>query len=168
MTNHAIFRIKFYFAILALFFLEIMMAWPSGRFYARPELILVAVIFFGLHFGAKLGGEAGLIGGIFKDAFSTDVFGYNLISLFIAGLFCGYLREKLFKENFVTQFLVSAFFAYLMAAIYFKFFYAGGILPEIDREFWDIAFKKSLYTGLSAPFLFFIFARIFYSEKSTI
>ena len=153
-------RTAVYAALFLLFFIETVMPEALYLFGCRPELLLVAVIFFGFNFGFLAGIEIGAISGILKDTLSVGTFGVNAISFSFIGFLAGYLKDKLFKENIIAQFFFSGLAVYFISAVYFfgpdKLKLAGA-----DGEFWHISFYKALYTGALAPLLFFIFARIF-------
>jgi len=153
-------RIGIYGAILFLFFIEAAIPPRFGLFGARPELLLIATIFFGFHFGALIGAEAGIFCGILKDILSVGNFGINTISFLFIGFLSGYLRKKLFKENFIAQFFFSCLGVYLISGVYFLNLdrFAGS---DTGAEFWNLVFYKGLYTGVLAPFLFFVLARAF-------
>jgi len=156
-------RLKIYALILILFFLEVAFGSRLRIRLASPELLLIAVIFFGLHFGKLRGAEVGLVSGLLKDIFSMTNFGVNAFSFLLVGALAGYLRKKLARENFITEFLISAAAVYLISAVSFlDLSRLGGVA---GTGFWAIIFYKSLYTGLVAPFLFFALRKIFETGK---
>lgn len=148
-------RIALYAAILILFFLEVTLFDKLRIFGMRPEILLIATVFFGFHFGIIYGIEAGIVSGILKDIFSISTFGINTFSFLFIGFLSGYLKDKLFKENFVTQFLFSCLSVYLVWAISLLGWgenYSPYVKPVLC---------KGLYTGIFAPILFLILTKIF-------
>jgi len=159
-------RLKIYAVILVLFFLEVAFFSKLRIRGGSPGLLLVAVIFFGFHFGPVRGAETGLAAGILKDVFSLTNFGVNTFSFLLVGALAGYLRKKLARENFITEFFISAAAVYLISGISFLDLSrpAGGAALT---GFWAIIFYKSLYTGLAAPALFFTLRRIFEPKETS-
>jgi rod shape-determining protein MreD len=152
-------RLALYGTVLALFYVETAFMDPVRFMGMRPELMLVAVLFFGLHFGVATGAETGLFAGVLKDMLSVSHFGVNTCLFVIAGSLAGYLRNKVMRENFVTYFFLSAAAACMISGFYVLYLreLAG---TEISAHFWKSCFHKGLYTGLAAPFLFFLLTRM--------
>jgi len=158
-------RIFILAAIFALFFLEVTVFDKLKIFTVKPDLLLVATIFFGFHFGASKGMEAGLVSGILKGLFSTTAFGINLFSYLLIGFLSGYVRKTLYKENFAIQLALANLSVWLLAGIYTL--YLAVITKHVpEAHFWLGVLYKGLYTGVIAPCLFFIFAKI-YGHKQT-
>ena len=146
--------------VIILFFLELTIFNTLRLRGSRPELLLVATVFFGFHFGMIRGVEMGILSGILKDVFSTAEFGINTCLFVLIGLLAGFLRNKLVKENFLTEFLLSATSVYLVSGLYFL--YLDRVTgSEMDSALWEFVFFKAFYTGLLAPVLFFVCTRIF-------
>ena len=140
-------RLAIYITILLLFFVELILFDKLRIYGVRPEILLIATVFFGFHFGIARGIEIGALSGILKGAFSITAFGINVFSFLLIGFLSGYLKDKLFKENFVTQFLFSCFSVYIVWG--FAPVPIGAVL------------YKGLYTGILAPFLFLVLTKIF-------
>lgn len=152
-------RAGVYAAIFFLFFLEITL-FKRRVFGARPELLLIATVFFGLYFGPGRGIEAGIVSGALKDIFSINAFGVGIFAFLLIGCLAGFLKKKLTKESLITQFLFSSLSACIMAGIYFL--YLSGILKAaLGSDFWRLTALKGLYTGCAAPVIFFILQRVF-------
>lgn len=139
--------------ILILFLAEAVMPESLSIYGGRPELLLIATIFFGFYFGKIRGATAGFISGILKDIFSVGPFGINALSFLFIGFLSGYLKDKLFKESFITQFFFSCFIA--MGIGFFQ------ALCQMITPLPISILAKGLYTGLLAPFLFFALTKIF-------
>ncbi len=140
-------RLAIYITILLLFFVELILFDKLRIYGVRPEILLIATVFFGFHFGRARGIEIGALSGVLKDVFSITAFGVNVFSFLLIGFLSGYLKDKLFKENFVTQFLFSCFSVYIVWG--FAPVPIGAVL------------YKGLYTGILAPFLFLVLTKIF-------
>lgn len=160
MENPPVKRIKIYAIILALFFLEVTVLGRITLLGARPNLLLIATLFFGFYFGPARGIEAGLVAGILKDISGVSVFGINTFSLVLVGFLASLPRNKIFKDNFFTQFFFAAVLAFFYYVLYFV--YPGNVsgFDGVRGWFWRIAFCGSIYTGIAAPFLFLVFTKI--------
>ncbi|MCQ9206495.1 MAG: rod shape-determining protein MreD [Omnitrophica bacterium] len=153
-------RIACYAVIIILFFLE---ATVFNRFEVlgvRPELLLIATIFFAFNFGPVGGLEVGFASGVLKDTFSTTAFGVNAFSFLLVGLLSGFLKNRLFKENFILQFLTVNAGVYLASGIYFLYL-KEALSCEIGIGLWKASAYKGLYTGLAGLGLFFVLGKIF-------
>ncbi len=157
-------RFKIYTVIFVLFFLEAAVSNRLRICFASPGFLLIAVIFFGFHFGMARGAETGLVAGILRDVFCLTNFGVNTFSFLLIGALAGYLRKKLDRENFITEFFISAGAVFISGISFFE-------LPRFAINsaggFWLIIFYKSLYTGLVAPPLFLILRKIFGPKGTT-
>ena len=97
-------------------------------FNAKPDLVLLLVIFFGLFFGPGVGLETGFFAGLLKDILSTDIFGINTLTLAVTGLIVGALSAKFSKESRITQtVLVFAFALFSMSIHYAVFSFLSNI-----------------------------------------
>lgn len=117
---------------------------------ARPDIMVLFVVFFGLFFGAGTGFEAGLISGLLKDIYSLDIFGVNTVILALTGLIVGALSPKFFKESIFTQFtivfvfmLVSMLAHFAVSSLIRKITYIS--MPEY---LFRLIIPSSLYTAL--------------------
>ena len=153
-------RTKAYIAILILFFAEITIFKKLSIYRVGPELLLIATIFFGLHFGIMRGIEIGFLSGVLKDVFSVTGLGINLFSFILIGFLAGLFRNKLFKENFGAQFILSLLSVYVISTIYFIYLHQT-TATSINLKLWNAVLAKGIYTAIIAPFLFLIFTKLF-------
>lgn len=153
-------RIRKYLIILLIFAVEEVVFAKLRIWGARPEFLIVAVIFFGFYFGALQGAEAGALAGLLKDLFSVSSFGMHTVPFVIIGLFSRALRKKIFRESLIAQFVFP-----VIAVIFFSFIHFIYLSRGIDSVstwgFWRIALSKSLYTGCAAPFVFILLRKFF-------
>jgi rod shape-determining protein MreD len=85
---------------------------------AKPDLILLVVVFLGLFKGSTGGAMAGFCGGLIYDLMSSSLLGLNALSLTLVGFLVGLIHGKVYGENIVLQ-VVLAFAATLMSNILF-------------------------------------------------
>lgn len=153
-------RTGLYLALFIIFFVNLFVFEKFKIFGVKPELLLIAVLFFGFNFGIARGIEVGIVSGILIDIFSVGYFGINIVSFTLVGFIAGCLKDKLFKESFIIQFIVSGISVYFISGIYFLYFKDALYLGQ-SAEFWEICFVKALYTGFIAPILFVILKKLF-------
>ena len=68
-------------------------------FGAKPDMLLLVVIFLGLFLGPARGLESGLTAGFLEDIFTVDIFWVNTLILGAVGLLAGILKMKFYKES---------------------------------------------------------------------
>ena len=66
---------------------------------AKPDLLLIAVVFFGLFLGPAAGLESGFVAGLLKDIFALDFLWINAVIFALTGFLAGALNTKFFKES---------------------------------------------------------------------
>lgn len=123
---------------------------------AKPDLMLLLVVFFALFFGPSAGIEIGFVAGILKDVLSLDVFGANTVILAMAGFVTGLLGPKFSKDSKATQatlvFLVSLI---SMSAHYiFNSFLPGGLYIRFSEYLSRLIIPSSVYTSLLSVLIF--------------
>lgn len=119
-------------------------------FGAKPDLALVAVIFFGFFLGQEAGLETGIVAGAACDVFGLDFFGINMFVFAIVGFLAGAISTKVFKESARTQASVVFFLTAAAAILHFtlvKIFSAS-----LGFSFAEYLFRSvlpaSLYTSI--------------------
>ena len=157
-------RAVLYLTLFIIFFIDLFIFERFRIFGVKPELLLIAVLFFGFNFGIARGIEVGVVSGILRDIFSVGYFGISIISFSLAGFIAGCLKDKLFKESFIIQFVASGISVYFISGIYFLYIKEVLYLGQ-NVEFWEICFFKAFYTGFVAPILFMILKKIFDFKK---
>jgi rod shape-determining protein MreD len=158
-------RVRTYAAIFALFFLEITLFNKLRIYSARPELLLIATIFFGFHFGAIRGLEAGTLAGALRGLFSVTAFGIHMFSFLLIGGLSGLFKEKLSKENFLMQIFFSGASVAALGGIYFLYL-SKTLKCDMAGDFAEVTLVKGLYTGCATPLVFFILGKMFKSKEA--
>lgn len=85
--------------LVAMVFLEIDVAQFLSAFHVSPNLLVVAVVCFGLLFGVRIGLGAGVVAGLLIDLYFGHFVGMTVLSLGLAGMLAGLIEGKVFKEN---------------------------------------------------------------------
>ncbi|MDP3804266.1 MAG: rod shape-determining protein MreD [Candidatus Omnitrophota bacterium] len=160
---HKINRAQIYLILLVALILQ---AGPLNSlkiFGAKPDLMLMSVIFFGLFLGSGLGLESGLAAGILKDIVAFDFFFAKTLTLGLTGLTVGLARNKFFKESSRAEFLVVLFFtAFSMSFHYLLILIFSKSLTIRYSEFFTCTIIPAcLYTGLVSIPLYKILMNVY-------
>jgi rod shape-determining protein MreD len=129
---------------------------------ARPDFLLICVIFFALYFDKSTALKAAVLAGLFKDITSAALFGSNTLTLVLCVLFLIRYGSNFYKQNISTQILLSGFIYY--ASAFFVIFINYIISKNMHAHFSFyllLIFKSAVYTGCISPILFFILSKIF-------
>lgn len=138
----------------------------------RPNLILILVIFIGLHSDWRESLEAGMVGGLLRGIASTDPIGMNLIILGLCGLFASYCKNKVYKENFLTQIILTLLMA---AALNVCSLFTNIVIKNLELAGVNLMFTSiktivllSLYTSLFSPPAFIFLKKLLRVKESKI
>ena len=153
-------------AILIVFILGILQSTVLDYikiFRVKPDVLLISVIFFSLHFGkANFGLLVGFFSGLLEDILSNSLIGVNAFSFGLCGLIMGAQGNKIYKDSLSVQSLVSFIAALFISLFSYCLF---SLISEAVRPFVEyfkyIIFPASLYTALVSPAIFFILSKIF-------
>ena len=129
---------------------------------AKPDFLLIAVIFFTLYFGKNTGVKTAIFGGLFKDVTSTAIFGSNAFAFCLCVLFLARYGRHFYKQRIFTQVLLCGLLYYITTflILFINYGISKGIYAQLSSYPWMI-FKAAIYTGFISPLLFFILSRIF-------
>jgi len=149
-------RYSFYIVLIAAFLIQLLLLDRIKIAGAKPDLLVLLVVFFAIFFGSGAGIEAGFIAGLLKDLYSLDIFGMNIILLSLTGLIAGMLSPKLFRESKLTQFLLVFVSSVLYMIIHY---FASSLILKITyvtlpEYLYGLILPSSLYTALLSLFLF--------------
>lgn len=129
----------------------------------KPDLLFIAIVYFGYNFGSFYGTVTGFSGGLFHDAISNSPLGLLALPKVIIGYVVGLLGRSFLKQNILT-----------IALLIFGASLVKGLLTLLlcllfhEASFSDIAtiiLPESFYNALLAPPLFFLYDKIFEHEK---
>jgi rod shape-determining protein MreD len=149
-------RFSLYIILIAAFLIQLLFLDSIKIAGAKPDLLVLLVVFFALFFGPSTGAEAGFVAGLFKDTYSLDIFGVNSVLLCLVGLVAGILSPKLFRESKLTQSLLVFVFSVLYMIIHY--FVSSLILKiayvTLPEYLYGLILPSSLYTA-TLSFLIF-------------
>ena len=128
-------------------------------FGAKPDIMLIPVIFFGLFLGRRVGFESGLVAGLAKDLFAFDFFGINTSIFALTGYLAGVMGANLSRDSKKAQALSTVLFT--VTTMTMHFIMVSIFLGRINLNFGEYLaasiIPSSVYTAaLSIP----IFAKL--------
>lgn len=156
-------RVQIYLIIIAALFAQITFLNYIKVFGAKPDLMLLCVVFFAIFLGPAAGLEAGIVSGILQDTFALDFFWINTFVFAVTGLMVGALNGKFFKESKRMEFIIVFFSTAFAMACHFMlatFFAKSNLLGFTDYLFSSII-PCGLYTGLAAIPVYSQMIRVF-------
>lgn len=149
-------RFPLYTILIAAFLIQLLFLDHIKIAGAKPDLLVLLVVFFAIFFGPATGAETGFVCGFFKDTYSLDIFGVNSVMLSLTGLIVGMLSPKLFKESKLTQGLLV--FASSVLYMVIHYFASSLILKNtyatLPEYLYSMILPSSLYTAMLSFLLF--------------
>ena len=162
-------RYSLYAVLIVAFLIQLLFLDYVKIMGAKPDLLVILVIFFAVFFGPGIGAEAGFAAGLFKDAYSLDIFGVNIILLSLTGVIAGLLGPKLFKESKLTQGLLVFVLSVLYMIIHY--FVSSRILKityvTLSEYLYGLILPSSLYTAILSIIIFPILISRYRLKEST-
>jgi rod shape-determining protein MreD len=153
---HKVTRLQIYSALLLALVVHMTVLHYFRIFGAKPDLLLLLVIFFGLFLGARMGLEVGIIAGLLKDIFAFDIFGVNMFVLGITGLLAGILNTKFYRESMATQ--ATLVFSFSVFSMVLHYVLASSVLKFVNLSLFDYLgssiIPAGIYTAIVAMPLF--------------
>jgi rod shape-determining protein MreD len=112
-------RFHIYLALVLALFAHVTLLNYFKIFGAKPDLLLICVVFFGFFLGGRLGLETGIAAGFLMDMFTLDAFGVNALVLGTTGFLVGALNTKFFRESKMTQIFIVFFSSVFSMILHF-------------------------------------------------
>ncbi|MCX5686287.1 MAG: rod shape-determining protein MreD [Candidatus Omnitrophica bacterium] len=156
-------RFQIYLIILAVLVLQAGILNSIKIFGAKPDLVLISVIFFALFFGSGAGLESGLIAGFLQDLFAFDFFFANTLTLGLTGFIAGLISNNFFKDSSRAEFLAVVFFTIWSMSLHYIFIwlFSKPLSISYPEFFISAVIPAGLYTGLVSIPLHKIFINIY-------
>ena len=145
-------RLQIYLILLVALFLQGGIVNYITIFGAKPDLLLMCVLFFGLFLGPAAGLESGFAAGLLKDIFALDFLCINVVILGATGFIAGVVSTQFFKESkrmdfiFVFSFTIFSMLChYAVVAII-----SNSMALDFSDFFMHSVIPTAIYTGLVA------------------
>ena len=143
-------RIQIYMILAAALFLQGGLLNYVKIFGAKPDLLLILVVFFGLFLGPAAGLESGLAAGLLKDIFALDFLWINFFILGLTGFIVGAINTQFFKESkradFILVFLFTIFSMVLQYSIVLVL--SNSMALEFPEFLISSVIPTAIYAGL--------------------
>ncbi len=130
----------------------------------KPDLLFIAIVYYGYTFGSFYGEVTGFFGGIFHDAVSNSPLGLLTLPKVIIGFTIGMIGRSFIKNNIlITALLIfgTSLVKGVLTLLLCIIFHEASL-----SDILDIILPESFYNALLAPPLFFLFDRIYEEEIS--
>ena len=125
-----------------------------------PDLVLIWVVYCGVHCSRTMGIGSGIVMGILQDSLSGGLLGLNTLSKSFIGFFFVALKDKFFVEGVVPV----AFFlvvSSLFDGLVFYFSMNTVLKGEVASNFLYQSLPAfSIYNGIVGPILFLLFDQV--------
>lgn len=147
---------RFFFiatAILICFFIEIIISTNLVFLKIRPNLLLLATIFFTVYLGLPEGIFSAAISGILRDALNLNAGAINIFILVICVLAVYYLKKYTYRESTALIFITILAACLINSSLnYFLGFFMKGVYVGVAFLF--LAVLEIILTSLLAPSVF--------------
>lgn len=152
-------RLFFVASIILIFlFMEIVFSTHFNFLQIKPDLLLLAVVFFTVYLGLTEGILSAITGGIFKDVFSVNSWGVNLLIFMSCALLISYFKKYIYRETAITIFTTALIVSLLNAILnYFISFSTQGLI--FQGQFLWVILPEIILTAIFAPVVFFYLKR---------
>lgn len=127
----------------------------------RPDILFIFTVYLAFLFPPIVGGIFAFFMGYLMDLFSGNTLGFYTISRPLVFLAAQFFKERFYLEGFSFQSLFTFIFSLLEGILIFVLMNAVQTLPlaNLYPLFFTSLLPQSFFTGLVAPFLFFVFQK---------
>jgi rod shape-determining protein MreD len=145
---HKVNRVYIYLALIGALFVHVTVLNNFKIFGAKPDLLLICVVFFGFFLGGRYGLEIGLAAGFLTDMFTLDAIGVNALVLGSTGFLVG--------ESKMTQILIVFFSSTFSMTLHFivSRLVFRSINLSMGEYFAGSVIQSSVYTTIVSMFIF--------------
>ncbi|MDY6935649.1 MAG: rod shape-determining protein MreD [Spirochaetota bacterium] len=130
----------------------------------KPDLTFIIVIYLAYNFGPFYGVVTGFICGILHDAVSNSPLGLLTLPKVALGLIVGMFGRSILRKNIlsISMMILFSTIAKGLITLLLCYLFTTGSLSTV----WHIILPESLYNAILAPFLFYLFDKIFREDLS--
>lgn len=133
----------------------------------RPDLLLIAIVFFSLQLGPTHGLGLGIVTGFLKDCLGNGIFGGYAFCFGLLGLIVGYNGKVLYRESPYTQVVVTFLTSCLAFFLYHSLAKLYQAMPPMKDSLRWVILPASMYTAVVSLPVFFLLQRIFKGKPSS-
>lgn len=117
---------------------------PISVWGARPDLVLVVVVAFALHFGPVQGGAVGLIAGFVVDLYGGRLIGMGGLAKLAAGAAGGLIGQKVFREHAIVRAAVVLVSSVVGNLVYLALARAFGLVLPVFESVYRVILPSAL------------------------
>jgi len=127
----------------------------------RPDLVLVVVVAFALHYGPLEGLLLGLAVGFAVDVYGGRLIGMGGLSKLVSGAVAGVMGEKVFREHVLVPAAIAGAASFTGNLVYLALVRAFGIGWPILHGVQHVIFPSAAYDALACLILYPLLARVY-------
>ena len=121
----------------------------------KPDLLFIAIVYYGYSFGSFYGEVTGFISGLLHDAVSNSPLGLLAFPKMAVGYFIGFFNRSIIRSNVLSVFIIM-FLASIAKGL--LTFLISLIFSEVSlSSIISIILPESFYNAVLAPILFILF-----------
>lgn len=133
---------------------------------AKPDFILMIVVFYSIIQGRIKGGAAGFLLGLLEDIYLGRFIGMNALSKGLTAFLAGWLTRGAFSENLFVPILTTFFATLFNGFIFLLLGKTAGLQWSMSLWLWK-AVPIAIYNTCLVPFLYsWFFYRLTKTRKS--
>ena len=131
----------------------------------KPDLLLIALIFFSLRKNLMFGLKLGLVLGFLKGVFTAGLLGINMFAFGLCGLIIGKYFKFIYREGILIQLAVAFLLSLFTNLVYYIVSLFFNILPNMVSPFKNVILPSGIYTVIFAFPVFLLLQKLFYETK---
>jgi rod shape-determining protein MreD len=124
---------------------------------AKPDLLLITVVFFAFIKGARAGAGLGFFYGLLEDLAAGRFIGLNALAKAATGFLVGLTEGKIYKENLLAPGLLIIAASLINGLIVTVLLKITGIPVSFTESFWRILLPVAIYNLGIAPLFYLKF-----------
>lgn len=127
----------------------------------RPDLVLVVVVAYGLHYGPAPGAVLGLVAGFFVDVYGGRLIGMGGLAKLTAGAVAGLIGETVFRERALVWAAVTGAGSIVANGVYLLLARAFGLEIPVGLSISRVIAPSALCDTAAGFFLYPLLAHVF-------
>jgi len=131
---------------------------------AKPDIVLVCIVFYSIFKGPVKGGIIGGIAGLLEDLFIGNFIGPMLLGRLLLGIAVGYFGKNIYKESIIIPVMVL-FIATTFSNAYLWIFNLIFDNPVSWMYFVKISLLQGAYNMIFMPFFYLIKRNVLLKEN---
>lgn len=118
--------------------------------WAKPNFLLLEVLFFNFYLGIRYSLLAGFMAGFLRDSFSLNAFGVHIFSFMVCAFMATLARKYLFHTSVYSLRVLLAFLISLLNGLVLYALHSMSVFMDFDQVLTDILIPEVLTTTLVA------------------